>query len=321
MNKVLGILLITFLFVFGINNVNAETITLEQVADKTEEILKKSNNGEDTINVLIEEKNMIIKVEDLSIVFDYENGILSFKHSTGNDIESFLGEVLIYAGSASAVTQAVAELHGYNERDTRLFLDFENSTFEENGYEYKTINNDTEMQFKIDINNFSLNLEYIDGPTPKLSIAEVTSTNISLSVDADVDDGTMVEIYRSKDGINYEWIGSSAVYSYVTSSFAFETLEPNTTYYYKAAIEKSKNFSEVLKVTTLSEIEDANSSNNDNTNNNSTNDEIDNSKDSDTTTDNPKTGMFNPIVVCSILTISGILLISVINKKNIIKKI
>ena len=57
------------------------------------------------------------------------------------------------------------------------------------------------------------------------------------------------------------------------------------------------------------------------TENNPSNDEMDSFKDSDTTIDNPKTGVFNPIVICSILVISSILLISIINRKNTIRKI
>lgn len=225
-----------------------------------------------------------------------------------------------YDDAIGLVMFALIELHEYTERDWRLFSKSD-TTLEQDGYEYKPLNG-TEMYFKANINRFNLKLEYTDAPEPVVKIYEVTKNSIWVYSTANVSDGTMVELYYSEDGVDFEYYGASSISSGKTSGRSgFEELESEKTMYFKAVVEKSKNFSEVLKVTTLSENEGTNSSTNNNTNNNSTNDEIDNSKDSDTTTDNPKTGMFNPIVVCSILTISGILLISVINKKNIIKKI
>lgn len=61
MKKVLSILLVTFLFVFGINNVNAETITLEQVAKKVEEIVKEENTSDLSFTIETTTNSMTLK--------------------------------------------------------------------------------------------------------------------------------------------------------------------------------------------------------------------------------------------------------------------
>jgi len=325
--KKLGMFIILFVFCFAVNIVKAETITLEQVTNKVKELLTKENASELNFTIETTANSITFKDnDDFSLKFDYENDILSTKYtliSLSNKYETMEEYIELTKKdkkndeAIGLIIYALVELHGYTERDWRLFNNFDyDATLEVDSYEYKPLSA-TEMTFKTYINKFNLNLNYVDAVAPKMNVYEVTKNSIWVYPSADVSDGTIIEIYLSEDGVNFEYYGSSTIRSGKSSSrIGFEELESGKTMYFKTVVEKSRNFSDVLKATTLSENEE-----NNNSNNNKPNDEIDNSTNNDSTIDNPKTGIFNPMLICSIFSISGIFLISALNKKNKIKKI
>jgi len=152
MKKIFGYIL-TLIFSFGIINVEAETISLEQVTKKIEEIIKDENTSELNFSVENTTDSLTINSDDgFFIKFDYKNNILSTKHSLKD-----LSMAMRYSSGLALVTQAVVILNGYTEEEWQLYNDIENAKLEINGYEYHP-NTSYEMEYFININKINLDI-------------------------------------------------------------------------------------------------------------------------------------------------------------------
>ena len=322
MKKIMSMLMLLVLVLGNIPYVHAETITPEMVVNKYNE-----SDDSSVGKASLEENKVVIKENDEELG---EVTLMEF-NVNGNELsttvnkpskENFL-EALDQFSIVQHLIESVAELKGYTERDNRLFL-FNTSNYELliNGftsgtpYEKNGISIKLEGQivtFKLNLDTFKIDLDYFEGPKPEIVVDKVTKNEITYSAKADIKPGTRIELYRSTDGINFEYSMSFTYQDEQNLAYDVHTdLEPNTTYYYKAVVEKSNVFSDVAKVTTLSNDAEANAepvvaSENDNTQENTpVDDKI----------SNPKTnGEQNMIYITSGLSIIG-LLFFLLHRKN-----
>lgn len=309
-------------FFVGVSFSHAKEISLENVASAINE--GSYNEILTGLEAVASENSLIFNVTENGVTekiieFAYENNILSHtnEYNTSNENELIfmaLSDAVCYG----VVLDAIADLHGYTARERELFAkETDDATMAVDGYEYTTTdlgNNVTKTSFKVDINSFKLELDYIDAPKPVVVIEEVKHNSISVKAQVNAQDETEVDFYRSEDGINYEYVFSGYTYSGETASLSVGTLEPGKIYYYKAVVAKSNNYSDIVSATTLtSEI-----SNDDNP-------ELDKSPiisdDSSDTIENPKTGDFNPLVICFVISLVGIGSYKLVNKYNKFKNI
>lgn len=152
MKKVFNyILTFVFIFAFGVGLVEAEKITLEDVANKIDEIIKEENTSDILFDVEYTTKNLTISSNDgFFIKFDYANGVLSTKHS----LDDF-SMAMRYSGTLALVTQAVVLLNGYTLEEWQLSNNIKTAKLETNGYEYHP-NENYEMEYFVNINEINL---------------------------------------------------------------------------------------------------------------------------------------------------------------------
>lgn len=329
MKKILTYVLLLAIITLGcINFVKAEEVhlTMEQVVEKLNEYLKNATElGLDNLSVKIEDNKLVfMEGEEKGLEFKIEGDVISDTLTVENtdddsaDLE-IVGNALIRSLLYSDIVNVVATLHGYSERDIRTFSAINNEEINpemtKDGYEIKTDSQETKttLTFKIDINKFNLKLDYLDKPKPTLDITNITKNSVEIyaSVDLDEED-VLIELYRSTDNENFEWIGSIPNSTEASSlGLMDENLEPNTIYYYKAVVEKSKNYSDFVKITTLSEeVNDANET--------EENKQPVIPEDADKPTDNKQTGGLSVIGLSLLIPVS-LLGINFLNKKQLIR--
>ena len=315
----------------GLNFVKAEvkTTTMEEVRTKLEEKLNSEElvDSEMEIKVVLEESKMVIKLvkgeEEKELAeFTRESDALSLERTIKiNELEERdnVGEnpsivldsdadfseafdaftiVLLDALIYDDLLNVVGELRGYNERDIRNFVDTEKATFASDGYELKIEEKqeqkETTYTYKIDINKFVLNVEYTEIEPPKIELVDITDTQIGIKLSG-VEDGTMVEIYRSEDGENYTWWQTVSAMKDGSVTNIDSGLKPNTKYYYKAIVLKSNKFSDFVSATTLEKTAEKD--------------------DVDKPAESPQTG-FKDYLILGTLGASGIILTSYILKNK-----
>ncbi len=315
----------------GLNFVKAEikTTTMEEVRTKLEEKLKSTDEliteeSGTELKVALEDTKMVIKLvkgEEEKVLAEFtraDNALtlertikinaLEERDNVGEnpgivldpdaDFDAVLDaftivmlDTLIYGDLISVV----GELRGYTERDIRDFVDLEKATLDSDGYEFKTEEkeeqNETTYTYKIDISKFTLNVAYTEEEPPKIELVDITDSQIGIVL-SEVEDNTLVEIYRSTDGENYDWLETVSAMRDGSVTNIDTDLKPNTKYYYKAAVLKSNKFSEFVSATTLEKP-------------------LENEKETDTDkpVESPQTG-FKDYLTIGIIGTSGLALIS-----------
>ena len=112
-----------------------------------------------------------------------------------------------------------------------------------------------------------------------------------------LDDNADVDIYRSTDNKNFEYVNTLSVKNGSSIYYVNKNLDKDT-YYYKAVVKKSNNYSDVVKVKIANNIKDTNYL--------------------DETTSNPLTG-YEEFIAVSLLVIIAI--IGIIGNINLRKKV
>lgn len=275
MKKILNCLVIlVVVFLSNMITLKAEEITIDEVVNKFQEYL---NIVDENKTVKLEENKMVIyQNEEKVMEYNYENNVIS--HNVTIEIEDpdseegfqqLLSAINIEMNDVYLIN-IIARLHGYSEREIRLFSQddnmMENNDFDTYGYSFD-INEESEtkvvVDFKIDIQKFKLVINYNNAKAPELKFSNIKDSTIDIEAISDLEDAkennaldedgyVMVEVYRSQDKENFEYLFSVSAGegSFIITD---KYLLPNTTYYYKAVVENSNNFSEIYEVKTLEE--------------------------------------------------------------------
>ncbi len=193
-----------------------------------------------------------------------------------------------------------ANFVNYTEEDINKYFDnyFDENNKIENGYEKYTDETvcTSDNCYLINFNNFTLGR---DVAAPKLECIK-NNNNIILKNSVNVEDDTIIHIYRSLDNINFEKYNDVTIKNNSAELILKEAADTN--YYYKSVVEGSNNWSEVVKYE--NETSDKDTSGKDTV-----------EKEPDKPTENPKTGSKE---IISIVLIVGITLLIAYNyiKKN-----
>ncbi len=279
MKKVLSYVVIFLLTItIFINKVYAEDITIDKVISKFQDNLNTDKSNEYVVK--LENNKIVVYSNDVKFIeYNYENNVISHNMTleiedpdSEEGFEMAMKAVLIQLNNLSLLN-SIASLHGYSERDIRLFSTsdeiMESSNFDVNGYGF-SVNEESEtkiiVDFKVDIQKFKLVTNYNNAKAPELKFTDIQDNEIGIQAYADLedakqnnavdeDDYVMVEIYRSKDGKNFEYLFSVSASSSDDIAMTAKDLklESGTTYYYKAVVDHSKNFSQVYEVRTAGE--------------------------------------------------------------------
>ena len=214
------IFLIIVLLLISLKSVNAKDITLNEIKDKINEI---------ALNVKASVSNNELIIND-----------------SVNDLYIYLN-----------LTKVVALLKGYQNKEIEYFLiSLEDAKLNNDGYEIikRKTNDEIELTYKIDLNNFKINFNYIDAPTPVISIIDTKDEIVTLLINLE-EDGE-VDLYRSTDNNNYEYVNTITVNN--GNAIYYNKVDSNNTYYYKAVVKMANNYSEVVEVNFPKEKKDNN---------------------------------------------------------------
>lgn len=229
MIKMKKILLIIMLL-FSLNVVKAESITLENIEDKFNEV-SFAINGE------IQDNNLIIKNSNYDITLKFDSNILESTKTYDNLLNS-AKDLTMY----TYVTKSIALLKGYSYKDIDYFLlKINEADFEKNGYAIIRKNNT--VTFKIDISKFNIDLNYIDADKPEVKLTKLNDDEVKINVKSNE---KTVDLYRSIDNENYDYISTIEIIndlgSYIDSNL------DNDKYYYKAVVSRADNYSDIEEI-------------------------------------------------------------------------
>ena len=279
-------ILLIFLFsILSFEIVNAKEISLNDIKEKL-------NNNIININSSIKDNKLIINNNNKELIFNEENNVLVRTDKYEVNTYDSVDDLYIYL----ILTKAIASLNGYSDKDIEYFLSgFDKATFEDEGYESnkKRIDNYLEITFKINLNKVNIHLDYIDALKPEVIIDNVYKNQVEMHIN--LDDNADVDIYRSTDNKNFEYVNTLSVKNGSSIYYVNKNLDKDT-YYYKAVVKKSNNYSDVVKVKIANNIKDTNYL--------------------DETTSNPLTG-YEGFIAVSLLVIIAI--IGIIGNINFIR--
>ncbi len=285
------IFIIVALLLINISIVNAKNVN---VNDLSESLKYNEYNNLYNVTSKIDEDKLIVNNNGKVIEFNINNNVLTRKETYNkNDIE-IAKDMYIYL----SINKIVASLKGYSNKDIEYFLtSLQDASLNKNGYELKRryINNEVELTYTIDLNNFKLRYEYNDEPMPEVVIKEVNKDSVLLQVLSSVN--KVVDIYRSTDNKNYEYLTSLEISDGTSSLYIDDNLD-SSKYFYKAVVAKSNNYSLVKEVTLKNNVSDK--------------------RYVDEKTENPLTGEKEFIGVSLLIIIA---IIGIINNINLKKKV
>lgn len=211
MKKVGMFLLIIGLFMIGLNTIQAEEITLEQIVNKVKE--KMVENESTGIEITTDENKINVKYtgdEDVSYqsVFTYENGIITYNATDEEDENVAFVHSLLDTTMVINIIDSVIELQGQEPTLTSLiqnskfsifavfYFPWDHFSYETNGIEAKTkylklnieensaVDNalkqeseDLNTDFDYDI---SINMEMIGIDELKIAVGKVNLNNFNL---------------------------------------------------------------------------------------------------------------------------------------------
>ena len=240
------IFLIIVLLLISLKSVNAKDITLNEIKDKINEIALN-------VKASVSNNELIINDRDNELICNLEDNILSRTDSYKKNTLDSVNDLYIYLN----LTKVVALLKGYQNKEIEYFLiSLEDAKLNNDGYEIikRKTNDDIELTYKIDLNNFKINFNYIDAPTPVISIIDTKDEIVTLLINLE-EDGE-VDLYRSTDNNNYEYVNTITVNN--GNAIYYNKVDSNNTYYYKAVVKMANNYSEVVEVNFPKEKKDNN---------------------------------------------------------------
>ncbi len=238
------IFLIIVLLLINLNVVKA--ITLNEIKDKINETALN-------VKASVSNNELIINDHDNELIFNLEDNILSRTDSYKKNTLDSVNDLYIYLN----LTKVVALLKGYQNKEIEYFLiSLEDAKLNNDGYEIikRKTNDDIELTYKIDLNNFKINFNYIDAPAPVISIIDTKDEIVTLLINLE-EDGE-VDLYRSTDNKNYEYVNTITVNN--GNAIYYNKVDSNNTYYYKAVVKMANNYSEVVEVNFPKEKKDNN---------------------------------------------------------------
>ncbi len=305
-----GFVLSVILLLLTINPVFAES-KMDKIASFLKDELVKL--GLTNVNVYNDAENSKIEMSwvqnasEKSTAIEYRGDMIFPYYHLNNDLAELNGDNhKVDIAMAVTISRLINDnfkymlgiISGYSDASLNKYL---SSASDENLGFYMDSDEEYSSDSKIDISKFSLGRNY-EAPTVTYSV--VNSKGI-LTINSKDGNGEIVEILRSTDGENFVAYKTIEINNN-TSIVELETGEYN--YYYKAAIEGTNNWSDIV----LASAPDLNE------NNNGSNPSTDNT---DKDTENPQTGIINyPIIL--LLSIGCLYLVfNKIRKFNKIKNI
>ncbi len=244
------IFIIVTLLLINISIVNAKDIN---VNDLSENLKYNEYNNLYNVTSNIEEDKLIVNNNGKVIEFNINNNVLTSAKTYNKDDIEIAKDMYLYL----SINKIVASLKGYSNKDIEYFLtSLQDASLNKNGYELKrrNINNkEVELTYTIDLNNFKLIYEYNNEPMPEVVIKEVNKNSVLLQVLSSVN--KVVDIYRSTDNKNYEYLTSLEISDGTSSLYIDDNLD-SSNYYYKAVVAKSNNYSLVKEVTLKNNVSD-----------------------------------------------------------------
>ncbi len=223
-------ILLIIMLLFSLNVVKAESITLENIKDKFNEVSF-------TVNGEIQDHNLIIKNSNYDITLKFENNILESTKTYDNLLNS-AKDLTMY----SYVTKSIALLKGYSYKDIDYYMPKINEAdLEKNGYAIIRKNNT--VTFKIDISKFNFALNYIDADKPEIKLTKLNDGEVKINVKSNE---KSVDLYRSIDNKNYEYISTIEIIDNLGSYIDYNL--DNAKYYYKAVVSMADNYSDIEEI-------------------------------------------------------------------------
>ena len=280
------VILIIFLLLINLNVVKAITL---------DEIKEEINNRYINMEASTKEDGLIINSNKQILKFNFNNNVLTRSNSYLKNSLDSVNDLYVYLN----LTKVIALLKGYPFKDVEYFLvGFNKATMNENGYEViKEKDNDKiKLTYKIDLDKFKINCQYIEALKPEIIIDNIKDNEIKLYIK--LDENQEIDLYRSTDKEHYEYLTSLPVIDGVSIYYIDDDLDKDKTYYYKATVKMANNYSEVATVDFPKE-------------------EIDNNY-LDEEVENPLTG-YQEFVAISMLIIIAI--IGIISNINLRKKV
>lgn len=223
-------ILLIIMLLFSLNVVKAESITLENIKDKFNEVSF-------TVNGEIQDNNLIIKNSNYDITLKFDSNILESTKTYDNLLNS-AKDLTMY----SYVTKSIALLKGYSYKDIDYYMPKINEAdLEKNGYAIIRKNNT--VTFKIDISKFNFALNYIDADKPEIKLTKLNDDEVKINVKSNE---KSVDLYRSIDNKNYEYISTIEIIDNLGSYIDYNL--DNAKYYYKAVVSRADNYSDIEEI-------------------------------------------------------------------------
>lgn len=344
--------MIGVLSLFFVKEVNAKVYTIEEFANKYNEIM--DSDSLDAHAFIENDKLQIYDKNKTELLFTFYHDGKSIYYE---DYESVISETterfkydLNVMVHIQLITETLMSLMGYENVE----LDDEsmdNNNYDKYGfiltgeyYEFKHENENGHSRiygtiirnFKISldsdkianlVNDYSiLKLDFV----PSLEIKKITESSVTLNVKSNYEDTTKNDklkyyIIRSEnEDYGYERINEKAYNYGSTNEVTDNNLESGKTYYYKVYfVNNDTTYNNNVTVTTLSNNNAENENNNNNENTNTT--ESENKTTTEETTKdgrtNPKTGAKLPTAVMLIALISVIIMRNKLSKKSLFKRL
>lgn len=287
-------------------------------------------------NIYVNNKNVN---NELIMSFNYQDNYLEYIDNdtklTKDNIEEIGGDVFSKNLAFVVVFNTILDLSGYENMvldDAKINIYNFGNSFDKYGLEIKSehyeFTHDSEngyfhfsgeilRQIKLSLDTDKIKKlmddygkkaideeqELLKKIIPVLEAKDITASSVtiypSINVENAIDEDIMCDIYRStsKDG-NYEKLNGS-VNCMGGVGLTDENLKSNTTYYYKAAISNSTNYSNIIEVTTKKDSTvEVNVTVKDNINKTNKKNDV----------ENPDTGMFIPCAIFMGLIILAIII-------------
>lgn len=274
--------------------VSAEEITFDIIVNamKSSETYNYFNTSGGTAEIVSSPNSMAINYNyttnergSWTTVFNYKDGVVSYSYPGERNSANTVTYTSIDRRWITQLLSIVAELNGFTQ-EQMLGLDnnyMSTFTMENNGlastmFNYSYINSDGSTSsgsaydtFQINLNRFRFDVTQAKEGVPTLKVSKVDNNSVVIGVSSS--SGQTCNLYRGTNENNMELLGSVSCNG---ATYTDKNLKANNTYFYKANIDGSSNYSKTLSVKTTSK-----------------------------TVDNPKTGVyFSYLLVLEVLVIS-----------------
>lgn len=254
-------LFVMFLIFIGVIPVNADTLTLDDIAKQLEnsDVYNYLNNDETSVEIVKDVSFIEITYNTIDsgtwvTTFNYENDILSYSFPGDKTADTTFAQIIIDSQWIKEILFIVAKANGYTDEQLQSIDEEVAATFtlEKNGYESTefTYSNGSSITatgcdtFKININNLKLDIPEDISVVPTIEILDSKHDSVTIKVFVEGLEESMCNLYRATNDSDYEYvtkISCSGENQYIDKNVA-----EKTTYYYKAVIDGGNNYSKVV---------------------------------------------------------------------------